>query len=716
MEDYDYTPIYLTKNKEPWFPVMGEIHYSRYPEKYWREALLKMKAGGIQIVSTYVIWIHHEEIENNWDFSGNKNLQKFTKICKECGLSLFLRIGPWCHGEVRNGGFPDWLLKKDFEPRSNNTLYFNEVKKFYKKIYEQVKDFFNCNDGPIIGIQIENEFGHCGGLSGKEGEKHIRYLTSLARNIGFNVPFYTATGWGGAVTADLIPVMGGYVEAPWDQRITEIEPSGNYLFSYERNDHNIGNDFGFGEDLTFDINKYPYLTAELGGGLQVTVKRRPVALSFDIGALTLVKLGSGVNLLGYYMYHGGTNPKGKLTFLQESKETGSLNDLPEFSYDFRAPIREFGQISETYKELKKFTLFTADFGKELCKMKAFISKENPQKVADFEHLRFSWRYLKEKDGKCRGYLFVNNYIRRYKAGEYKNIKLQLPIFDSKDTICFRFPQIKNEDYFFLPFNMPVGDSCIQTAYVTPFCILRNIRPVYFFYRTSISEYYNESELINYEKDKKPSTADIIIITKQEVLNAYKIKLDKEYLFISDSTIYYDNKTLYFKSKKKLSFKCFPALPKIFNNLIKKEDLNGFYNYELNKTEEELPLTVKFCEIKRDEQKVIYEVMVPEWRVDKTIDDCFLNVFFEGNSAKLFIDNQYVDDTLFIGKDYPWVIGLKRFYENTKIGKKKNICIEVSSLRKDEKVFLENWPEIEHDYICKITNIKAELEYLYIYET
>lgn len=217
---YSYDEKSLIRDGKRWFPIMGEIHYSRYPEQYWKEALLKMKAGGVDIVSSYVIWIHHEEVSNDWDFStGNKNLRKFVETVKECGLKMFLRIGPWCHAEVRNGGFPDWFVKMmGNRIRTNNGEYLEEVEKFYTKIYEQVKDLLHKDGGPVIGIQIENEYGHCGGLTGEEGEKHMRTLTQMAKRIGFDVPYYTATGWGGAVTGGLLPVMGGYCDAPWDSK------------------------------------------------------------------------------------------------------------------------------------------------------------------------------------------------------------------------------------------------------------------------------------------------------------------------------------------------------------------------------------------------------------------------------------------------------------------------------------------------------------------
>ena len=82
-----------------------------------------VNSDGIDIVSTYVFWIHHEEIEGQFDWSGSRNLRRFIQTCQEVGLLASVRCGPWDHGEVRNGGFPDWLLKKGWETRSNDTNY-----------------------------------------------------------------------------------------------------------------------------------------------------------------------------------------------------------------------------------------------------------------------------------------------------------------------------------------------------------------------------------------------------------------------------------------------------------------------------------------------------------------------------------------------------------------------------------------------------------------
>ncbi|HEU5397228.1 MAG TPA: beta-galactosidase, partial [Verrucomicrobiae bacterium] len=118
----------LLLDGKPWFPVMGEFHYSRVPEGEWRDELLKMKAGGIDIVSTYVFWIHHEEIEGQWDWAGRRDLKKFLQTCNDVGLKVLLRCGPWCHGEVRNGGFPDWVVAhKDWKLRSTDANFLDAV-------------------------------------------------------------------------------------------------------------------------------------------------------------------------------------------------------------------------------------------------------------------------------------------------------------------------------------------------------------------------------------------------------------------------------------------------------------------------------------------------------------------------------------------------------------------------------------------------------------
>lgn len=104
---YGINDRYLTKDGRPWLPSSGEAHYSRLPRALWEKELDKMKEAGLDIVSTYIFWIHHEEIEGEFRWDGNLNLGEFIDLCHERGLEVALRIGPWSHGECRNGGFPD---------------------------------------------------------------------------------------------------------------------------------------------------------------------------------------------------------------------------------------------------------------------------------------------------------------------------------------------------------------------------------------------------------------------------------------------------------------------------------------------------------------------------------------------------------------------------------------------------------------------------------
>lgn len=701
-DKFSFTKDYITKDGKPWFPVMGEIHYSRYPKQYWKESLLKMKAGGVTVISTYALWIHHEEIENQWDFEGNKDLRAFVETVKECGLYMVLRVGPWCHAECRNGGFPDWLLNKDFSARTNDEKYFAEVHKWYSKLFEQVKGLLYKDGGAIIGVQIENEFGHCGGLTGEAGETHMGRLLDMAKEIGFDVPLYTATGWGGAITHGMLPVMGGYVDAPWDQRTSEIEPSGNYVITYERNDHNIGSDYGLHEGITFDMTKYPYLTAELGGGLQPTFKRRPVPTASDIGAETLVKLASGCNLLGYYMYHGGTNPDGKLTTLQESTATKYLNDLPELSYDFFAPIKEYGQTSKTYGELKLYSLFVKDFGEKLCKMSPKIPSENPLDPADKTHVRFSYRI----DSDNSGFLFVNNYVRHQKQDETKQKVFSIP----EAQVSFEGLDIKNQDYFFLPFNMKIADSVLETAYVSPLCRLNNNEEAFIFYKNASSS--QAKNLYNFKNNKMPA-AKIITLSREEAKNSFKVELNaKEFLIVFDGELISENGTLTFTSKNKIEFASYPALDSVPQGFEQATLENGLTLYKSKqqlssnakievtpRSQFEQDKTVPYMELTNEykaDGKIFFDVKISDMDFSKNVSDYFANIYYNGSYARLYDTKtkRLVADNLFCGKDISWEIGLKRFAKDNDL-KELNFVLEIQGLNEKTPVYLEDKPVFEN---------------------
>lgn len=456
-EEINVTSRYFTRNGKPWIGVMGEFHFSRYSRENWHRELAKMKAGGITIVSTYLFWIYHEEIEGEMDFGGDNDIRAFIEECKDVGLDVVIRIGPWAHGECRNGGFPDWLLKKDYKLRDNNEEYLAVVKKWYQSIYNEVKGLFYKDGGNIIAVQIENEF--------VDNAEHLAKLKEIAVECGFIAPIYTVTGWNSASGAkipvdEVMPVFGGYCEAPWENHMNRLSPSPHYFFNRMRNDSAIGTDLiaktqSDGWQLPYE--RYPFATCELGGGIEVTHHRRPIIKPMDIYAVSLVKLGDGNNLVGYYMYHGGTNKIGELSTFNETKATGYPNDYPILSYDFQAPLSEYGEVREQYGLLNMLHMFVNDFGEEFAPMIA-VDSANSVAVDDTNSLRYGMR----TNGKS-GFVFVNHYQRLTELADIENAVI------SAENVEFPPIDVKGEVSFFMPFNMKMGDSVLEYATAQPLC-------------------------------------------------------------------------------------------------------------------------------------------------------------------------------------------------------------------------------------------------------
>ncbi|HLP03480.1 MAG TPA: beta-galactosidase, partial [Opitutaceae bacterium] len=449
----------LLRNGEPWTPVMGEFHYSRYPAAEWREELLKMKAGGIDIVATYVFWIHHEETEGEWTWSGNRDLRRFVNTAKEAGLQVIVRCGPWCHGEVRNGGLPDWLVARG-NARTADPAYLASATKLYGQIAAQLRGQLWKDGGPVIGIQLENEY--------RGPAEHLLTLKKIAREAGLDTPLYTRTGWPELKAplpfGEILPLYGVYAEGFWDREL--IAMPGNYWagfhFSTLRTDANIANE-ALGRRETrdaADIARYPYLTCEIGGGMMSAYHRRILVDPLDIEATTLIKLGSGSTSPGYYMYHGGTNPVGRLSTLMEDQSTAMTfwNDLPVLNYDFQAPLGQYGQVRPQYHRLRRLHLFLHSFGAALARTAVALPDHRPAGRDDLAALRWSAR----SDGH-RGFLFVNNHERGRTLPSKSDVQFTLA------PLGLTFPSqpvtVPTGAAFLWPFNLDLG-SGVTLAYAT----------------------------------------------------------------------------------------------------------------------------------------------------------------------------------------------------------------------------------------------------------
>lgn len=402
-------------------PVMGEIHYSRIPADEWAEEVHKMKEGGVTVIATYVFWNHIEEQEGVFNWSGQRDLRRFLEVCKNEEMPVILRIGPFCHGEVRNGGIPDWMFHKSCKLRSLDKTFLSYVDKLYRQIFSQTIGLQWKDGGPLLACQFDNEYRGSG--------DYLMALKKIALKIGFDLPFYTRTGWPQLSKpvpfGEMIPLYGDYADGFWDKELSET--CGNYYKAFNfkgfRSSTAIGTDLlGKQEEK---VNKgdedYPYFTCELGGGMVTAYHRRPYIYADDCYSLAIVKLGSGSNLLGYYMYHGGTNPESQtgITLNETQRTLGTANnDLPVKTYDFQCPLGEFGQTYPQYYRLRPLHIFMKDYAEQLAPMEATFPSKQDLKKGDDTELRWSYR---SKDGS--GFIFVNNYERLQNLSAKKNVQL-----------------------------------------------------------------------------------------------------------------------------------------------------------------------------------------------------------------------------------------------------------------------------------------------------
>lgn len=459
---YTLTSEYLLKDDEPYIYTMGELHFSRMKECDWERELIKMKNGGIDIVSSYLFWNHHENEKGKFDFSGNRNLRKFIDICEKLEMPFFLRIGPWVNAEARNGGFPDWLVEECPDNRSLDKKYLFYVERYYSEIYKQVETSRN-----IFGIQIENEY--------RDGTEYLQFLYDTAKRIGFDALIFSATGWDNAVLpACLAPMFGAYPEYPWAGGTQVFDDGRVYgFFSHDAEEYckRLGTE-----------RTYPVFTCELGAGNQSTYHRRPLIRPWEIASLTVVQLGTGCKGLGYYMYHGGINPvithsdRIEASF-QCSRESGSGSDCPVVSYDFQAPLGDCGQIRQSYYELKTLFDFVRTEEKALAKMQTFRDADMPEE-SDMKPLRAGIQSSGES-----GFLFFINCFHGHSMPD----KTETAIIKIKNETLSIPLSVPENGFGIIPFNYVIGSEKMKwikafpvkkTAESVTFALLKGIEPEY----------------------------------------------------------------------------------------------------------------------------------------------------------------------------------------------------------------------------------------------
>lgn len=453
---------YLTRNGKPWLPVMGELHYARVPETQWDDAIAKVKAAGVDIVSSYVIWRYHEPRPAQFDWGARNDLRRFIETCARHGLTAFVRVGPWVHAEVRYGGMPGWVVDQ-VPTRCDDLAYLRYVQRFFAQIATQLRGLLWKDGGPVIGIQLENEYNLTGPA---QGPAHIATLKRIAREAGLDVPLYTVTGWDNAVfpRGEVTPVFGGYADLPWSASAHKSAPNEVYGFRFASR---VGGDLGAQThnsepgDADAVADETPFLGAEFGGGVPTMYRRRPVLDAADIAAMLPVQLGSGVNLYGYYMFHGGRNPPGDLDG-QESTATGGHNDLPIVNYDFQAPFGANGEPHPVLRKLRPWHLFLQQWGSELATCDVYAPAIVPSGPDDLHTPRFSVRANGD-----HGFLFFNNHVRQYETPAHQHVQFAVKLATRTVTLPSAPVDIGCGQSFVWPIGLRLGGARLRYATVQP---------------------------------------------------------------------------------------------------------------------------------------------------------------------------------------------------------------------------------------------------------
>ena len=313
---------------QPFKILSGAIQYFRLHPDQWRDTLYNLKALGFNTVETYIPWALHEPQEGQFQAEGMLDFEAYFKLVEEMGLYLIVRPTPYICAEFDFGGLPAWLLRyPSMRLRVNHPLFLEKVSHFYDWLFPKLLPYQSDQGGPILMMQVENEYG-----SYAEDKAYMRSIAQMMKVRGVTVPLFTSDGtWiealeSGTLIEDDIFVTGNFGSQP-------KENTDNLRAFMER----------YGK-------KWPLMCTEFWDGWfsrwsEEIVRREAEDLAQDVKEM--LQLGS----MNLFLLRGGTN-FGFISGCSARK----TKDLPQItSYDFDAPITEWGQPTEKYYAVQRVT-------------------------------------------------------------------------------------------------------------------------------------------------------------------------------------------------------------------------------------------------------------------------------------------------------------------------------------------------------------------------
>ena len=325
-------------NGKPFVVKAAELHYPRIPKPYWDQRIKLCKALGMNTVCLYVFWNSHEPQPGVYDFTEQNDLAEFCRLCQQNDMYVILRPGPYVCAEWEMGGLPWWLLKKkDVRLRESDPYFIERVALFEEAVAKQVKDLTIANGGPIIMVQVENEYGSYG-----EDKGYVSQIRDIVRaNFGNDIALFQCD-WASNFTLngldDLIWTMNFGTGANVDQqfaKLKQLRPNSPLMCS----------EFWSGWFDKWGANHETRPAADMIKGIDDMLSR---GISFSL-----------------YMTHGGTN----WGHWAGANSPGFAPDVT--SYDYDAPISESGQTTPKYWALREAMAKYMD-GEKQAKVPALI--------------------------------------------------------------------------------------------------------------------------------------------------------------------------------------------------------------------------------------------------------------------------------------------------------------------------------------------------------
>lgn len=304
----------------------GSMHYFRIPRAYWSDRMLKMKALGLNTLTTYVPWNLHEPERGTFNFKDDIDLEAYLKLADDLDLWVILRPGPYICAEWDLGGLPSWLLRdRNMKLRTTYAGFTDAVNAFFNVLIPKVLKFQYKNGGPIIAVQVENEYG---GYA--KDDNYMAYVKEALLSRGIVELLMTSDNKDGLTKGSVAGVLPTF-------NFQKLESGLMLMKDLEPDKPKLVMEYWSG---WFD---------HWGSGHHVYREGLLNTLS------ALLSKGISINL---YMFHGGTN----FGFMNGAQDFGTyIADVT--SYDYDAPLSEAGDYTEKYMQIQN--LYSRYLGEEL---------------------------------------------------------------------------------------------------------------------------------------------------------------------------------------------------------------------------------------------------------------------------------------------------------------------------------------------------------------